>query len=46
MADEEKEKYDEERKSIRQELDKFAKETAEKLSNFRVRIYGSVLDKC
>ena len=45
MTDEEKEKFDEERKSIRQELDKFAKETAEKLSNFRVRIYGSVLDK-
>ena len=45
MTDEEKEKFDEERKSIREELDKFAKQTAEKLSNFRVRIYASVLDK-
>ena len=45
MTDEEKEKFDEERKAIREELDKFAKDTAEKLGNFRVKIYGSVLDK-
>ena len=45
MTDEEKEKFDEERKSIREELDKFAKVTAEKLSNFRVKVYASVLDK-
>ncbi len=45
MSDEEKEKFDEERKGIRAELEKFAKETAEKLSNFRVKIYSFALDK-
>ena len=45
MTDEEKEKFDEERKPIRAELDKFAKETAEKLSTFRVKIYSYVLEK-
>ena len=45
MSDEEKEKFDEERKPIRAELDKFAKATAEKLSNFRVKIYSYVLEK-
>ena len=38
-------KFDEERKQIRAELDKFAKDTAEKLSNFRVKIYSYVLEK-
>ena len=45
MTDEEKDKFDEERKPLRAELDKFAKQTAEKLSNFRVRIYSYVLEK-
>ena len=45
MSDEEKEKFDEERKPIRDELDKFAKQTAEKLSNFRIKIYSYVLEK-
>ena len=45
MSDEEKEKFDEDRKQIRAELDKFAKQTAEKLSNFRVKIYSYVLEK-
>ena len=45
MSDEEKEKFDEERKQIKAELDKFAKQTAEKLSNFRIRIYSYVLEK-
>ena len=45
MSDEEKEKWDEDRKEIRAELDKFAKTTAEKLSNFRVKIYSYVLEK-
>ena len=45
LTEEQKEKFDEERKSIRAELDKFAKETAEKLSNFRVKIYSYVLEK-
>jgi hypothetical protein len=45
MSDEEKDKFDEERKAIRAELDKFAKATAEKLSNFRVKIYSYVLEK-
>ena len=44
-TEEEKEKFDEERKEIRAELDKFAKETAEKLSNFRVKIYSYALEK-
>ena len=38
MTDEEKEKFDEDRKEIRAQLDKFAKATAEKLSTFRVKI--------
>ena len=37
MSEEEKEKFDEERKEIRAELEKFAKLTAEKLSNFNNR---------
>ncbi len=45
MSDEEKEKWDEDRKEIRAELDKFAKTTAEKLSNFRVKIYSYTLEK-
>ena len=45
LTDEEKEKFDEDRKEIRAELDKFAKQTAEKLSNFRVKIYSYVLEK-
>ena len=45
LSDEESEKFDEERKPIRAELDKFAKTTAEKLSNFRVKIYSYVLEK-
>ncbi len=45
MSEEEKEKWDEDRKEIRAELDKFAKTTAEKLSNFRVKIYSYALEK-
>ena len=45
LSEEESEKFDEERKQIRAELDKFAKDTAEKLSNFRVKIYSYVLEK-
>ena len=45
MTDEEKEKWDEDRKEIRAELEKFAKATAEKLSTFRVKIYSYVLEK-
>ena len=45
MSEEDAEKFVEERKSIRAELDKFAKATAEKLSNFRVRIYAYVFEK-
>ena len=45
LSDEEKDKFDEERKQIRAELDKFAKQTAEKLSTFRVKIYSYVLEK-
>ena len=45
MGEEEKEKFDEERKEIRAELEKFAKLTAEKLSNFRVKIYCAALEK-
>ena len=45
MTEEEKEKFDEDRKEIRAELDKFAKLTAEKLSNFRVKIYSYALEK-
>ena len=45
LSDEEKEKFKEDRKQVREELDKFAKSTAEKLSNFRVKIYSYVLEK-
>ena len=45
LSEEESEKFDEERKQIRAELDEFAKKTAEKLSNFRVKIYSYVLEK-
>ena len=45
MSDEEKEKFDEDRKQIRADLDKFANQTAAKLSNFRVKIYSYVLEK-
>ena len=45
LSDEEKEKFDEDRKQIRAELDKFAKQTAEKLSTFRIKIYSYVLEK-
>jgi hypothetical protein len=45
MSEEDKEKFDEERKEIRAELDKFAKNTAEKLSTFRVKIYSYALEK-
>ena len=44
MSDEEKETFNEERKPIRVELDKLSKATAEKLSNFRVKIYSYVLE--
>ena len=40
MSEEEKEKFDEDRKEVRAELDKLAKSIAEKLSTFRVRIYS------
>ena len=42
---EEEEKFIEDRKSIRAELETFAKKTAEKLSNFRVKIYSYVFEK-
>ena len=45
MSEEDEEKFIEERKSIRAELEKFAKTTAEKLSNFRVKIYSYVFEK-
>ena len=45
LSEEEEEKFIEERKSIRAELDQFAKKTAEKLSNFRVKIYSYVFEK-
>ena len=45
MTEEEKEKFDEDRKEVRDKLDKFAKLTAEKLSNFRVKIYSYALEK-
>ena len=45
LSEEEEEKFIEERKSIRAELEKFAKVTAEKLSNFRVKIYSYVYEK-
>ena len=45
MTDEEKEKVDEEKNKLFPEIDKFAKDTAEKLSNFRVKIYSYVLEK-
>ena len=45
MSEEDKEKFDEERKEIKAELDKFAKDTAEKLSTFRVKIYSYALEK-
>ena len=45
MTEEEKEKWDEDRKEIRAELETFAKATAEKLSTFRVKIYSYVLEK-
>ena len=45
MSEEDEEKFLEERKSIRAELEKFAKTTAEKLSNFRVKIYSYVFEK-
>ena len=45
MSEEDEEKFMEERKSIRAELEKFAKTTAEKLSNFRVKIYSYVFEK-
>ena len=45
MTEEEKEKFDEDRKEIRAELDKFAKSIAEKLSTFRVKIYSYALEK-
>ena len=38
-------KFIEDRKSIRAELETFAKKTAEKLSNFRVKIYSYVFEK-
>ena len=45
MSEEDKEKFDVERKEIRAELDKFAKSTAEKLSTLRVKIYSYALEK-
>ena len=45
LSEEEEEKFIEERKAIRKELEEFAKVTAEKLSNFRVKIYSYVYEK-
>ena len=45
LSEEEEEKFLEDRKAIRKELEEFAKITAEKLSNFRVRIYSYVFEK-
>lgn len=45
LSDEEKEKFEEERKPLKAELEKFGKETAEKFSTFRVKIYSNCLDK-
>ena len=45
MSEEDKEKWIEERKEIKAELEKFAQSTAEKLSNFRVKIYSYALEK-
>lgn len=45
LSEEEKDKFEEERKPIKAELEKFAKETAEKLSTFRIRIYSFCIDK-
>ena len=45
LSEEEEEKFIEDRKSIRAELETFAKKTAEKLSNFRVKIYSYVFEK-
>ena len=45
MNEEEEEDWNEDKDDIRVELDKFAKNTAEKLSRFRVKIYSYVLEK-
>lgn len=45
LSEEEEEKFLEDRKAIRKELEEFAKITAEKLSNFRVKIYSYVFEK-
>ena len=45
MNEEEEKKWDDDRKYITAQLDKFAKYTAKKLSKFRVKIYSYVLEK-
>lgn len=45
LSEEEKDKFEEERKPIKAELEKFAKTTAEKFSSFRVNIYTYCLEK-
>ena len=45
MSEEEREKLEEIRKPLRESLEKYAKETAEKLCQLRVNIYSNLLDK-
>ena len=45
LTEEQEEKFLEDRKAIRAELDTFAKNTAEKMSTFRVKIYSYVFEK-
>ena len=45
LSEEEEEKFIKERQLVKDELDAFAKKTAEKLSNFRVKIYSYVFEK-
>ena len=45
LTEEQEEKFLEDRKAIRAELDAFAKNTAEKMSTFRVKIYSYVFEK-
>ena len=46
LSEEEEEKFIEERKAIRAELEKYAKVTAEKLSNFRLKYILMSMKKC
>jgi len=45
LTEEQEEKFLEDRKAIRAELETFAKNTAEKMSTFRVKIYSYVFEK-